>query len=334
MDPNASSDPKDHERPLAHLADAEPGPPPSADTLTDIVARYRRRRTRALGGALVVALLAGPAVGFAVGRAAHRGSGQTVATAAGGGTKTNPQTPIPRQDTASAGISSGGMAWSGSGTGAPPVAKRLFLRDAVDGVRVRVYLQDFPTGVEPGMPAECFPKQFLNAQVSDAVMVGTAQAQLYASTPRANPVFVVGAQPVGDMEGSPVTVVSSRTAADVARVKATFAGGVVDEMAPVDGWAVLAGHRPPASKDLSSGTLTAYDAAGRVLATVDLMPAPQPAMPVLCRGPVLPPGVPVIESGQAPPPPTLVAPPAAVAATAPPTTAPAPATTTTPTTRP
>ncbi|MGI8776553.1 MAG: hypothetical protein ACR2LJ_04020, partial [Acidimicrobiales bacterium] len=92
---------------------------------------------------------------------------------------------------------------------------------------------------------------------------------------------------------------------------------------------VFPGPPPPSSKDLPSGTLTAYDAAGRVLATVDLMPAPQPPMPTACRGPLLPPGVPVNESGQAPPPPTLVSPPAAVA-----TTDPAPTTTTPPTTRP
>jgi len=334
MDSNA--DPNAHENPLAHLADPEPGPPPSADTLTDIVARYRHRRTRALGAALVVALLAGPAVGFAVGRAGHHGSGQTVATAAGGGT------PIPRQDTAngqsfSASWASGGMAWSGPGPGDPPRPTRLFLRDSADGIRVRAYLQDFPVVGEPGEPAGCVPKQFLDAQVSDDAMAANAQAPLFTTTPAPDPVTVLGTQAVGEMEGSPAAVISIRTAATVARVKATFTGGGVDEMAPVDGWAVLAGHRPPASQQQSPGTLTAFDAAGRVLATVDLSADQQPKMPAACS-PMLPPSVstdPAPPLPPSPPPPTLANPSAAVATTVPaPTTTRPPTTSSTPTTHP
>jgi len=327
MDPDASSDLNDHERPLGHLGDPEPGPPPSADTLTDIVTRYRQRRTRALGGALVVALLAGPAVGFAVGRSGHRASGQTVATAGGGGAS------IPRQDTANGmSMSSGGTVWSSSGSVfGGPAPTRLFLRDAADGVRVRVYLEDFRGEAGSGVPAECFPKQFLDAEVSDAIMAGNAQAALFAGTPAPDPVTVIGAQSLGELEGSPVTVVTLRTAANVARVRATFIGGVIDEMTPVDGWAVLGGHRPAGTPAVPGGTLTALDAAGKALATVDLASAAQPTMPIpaACRNPGLPPGVP--SDG---PPPPVSAPPVTVAPAVAPTTTPLPTTSSTPTTRP
>ncbi|MGI9079559.1 MAG: hypothetical protein ACR2GF_01830 [Acidimicrobiales bacterium] len=323
-------DPNDHERPLAHLGEPEPGPPPSADALTDIVARYRRRRTRLLGGALVVALLAGPAAGFAVGRARH-GSGQTVATAGGGGV------PVPRQDNASSsgsgssmGMTSRGMQFSVTGDDPLGPPKRVFVRDAADGIRVRVYLHEYTSWVEPGERAVCSPNQYLDAQVSDDVMAKNAQAPLFAATPAPRPVTVVGAQTVGEGEGSPVEVVTLRTATNVARVKATFIGGGVDEMAPVDGSAVLAGHGPASSQGPPGGTLTALNAAGRVLATVDLAsPAAQPTMPAVRASPMLPPGVP-----SAGPPPPVSAPPATVAAAAFPTTSRPPTTTTPPTTRP
>ncbi|HEX3394172.1 MAG TPA: hypothetical protein VHS52_06560 [Acidimicrobiales bacterium] len=319
-------DPNDHERPLAHLGEPQPGPPPSADTLTDIVARYRRRRTRMLGGALVVALLAGPAAGFAVGRA-RRGSGQTVATAGGG------RAPIPRQDNASSSASGGGvsMGMTSNGmqfsvTGDDPLGppKRVFVRDASDGIRVRVYLHQYTSWVEPGERAECSPKQYLDVQVSDDVMAENVQSPLFAATPAPRPVTVVGSDTVGEEEGSPVDVVTLRTATNVARVKATFIGGVVDEMAPVDGSAVLAGHGPATSKGPTGGTLTALNAAGKVLATVDLAsPAGRPTMPAVCATPMLPPGVPSAGS----PPPVSTAP-ATVAPAAFPTTSSPPPTTT------
>jgi hypothetical protein len=319
-------DTNDHERPLAHLGDPEPGPPPSAATLTDIVARYRRRRTRMLGGALVVALLAGPAAGFAVGRA-RRGSGQTVATAGGGAV------PIPRQDnsyssggSSSMGMTSGGMQFSVTGDDPLGPPKRVFVRDAADGIRVRAYLHEYTTWVEPGERAECSPKQYLDVQVSDDVMAKDLQAPLFAATPAPHPVTVVGAQTVGEMEGSPVEVVTLRTATNVARVKATFIGGVVDEMAPVDGSAVLAGHGPATTPGPPGGTLTAFNAAGKILATVDLAsPASQPTMPAVCATPMLPPPVPPGVSSDGPPPP-VSAPPVTVAATAPPPTGSTPST--------
>src|SRR5438105_7054417 len=84
------------------------GAPATADALRSIVARHQRARTRTLGVALAVALVAGPLAGWAVGRTGHSG-GQQVATV--GGNKATPRD-----------ASSPAAAASGSSTGAlPPI---------------------------------------------------------------------------------------------------------------------------------------------------------------------------------------------------------------------
>jgi hypothetical protein len=60
-----------------------------------------------------------------------------------------------------------------------------------------------------------------------------------------------------------------RAGAPVARVRMSFADGGSDEMAPVDGWVVLAhvGRSP-------FGTVEALDANGRVLGSTQIPPTP------------------------------------------------------------
>ena len=83
---------------------------------------------------------------------------------------------------------------------------------------------------------------------------------------------------VGVLEQSPMWSVTLRTAPNVAKVVAHFRDGTSDEMAPQQGWAILARHASlSALTQLKSagappnfGTVEAFDTAGRSLASVPL----------------------------------------------------------------
>src|SRR3989442_11877209 len=94
---------------------AAQGAPATADALRQIVARHQRTRTRTLGIALAVALVAGPLVGWAVG---HRGGGgQQVATGS------QPQAPAAATRNRSAAAAFGMAQGPGFSTGPnPPTA--------------------------------------------------------------------------------------------------------------------------------------------------------------------------------------------------------------------
>jgi hypothetical protein len=92
----------------------------------------------------------------------------------------------------------------------------------------------------------------------------------------------------GVVEGDPVWWVAVDVGGDVASVRMTFAGGTVDQMAPVDGVAVVAARVGAAASGGSGpysvrGTLDLLDASGGVVATVTLpvkptvVPVPVPA---------------------------------------------------------
>jgi hypothetical protein len=89
----------------------------------------------------------------------------------------------------------------------------------------------------------------------------------------------------GVAEGDPVWWIAVQVGADVASAKATFADGSVDQMAPVDGVAVLAHHITAQVASTGSGpstvraTLVLLGAGGEVLATVTFPEQPKP-MPV------------------------------------------------------
>src|SRR5436190_11853617 len=99
------------------------GAPATADALRSIVARHQRARTRTLGIALAVALVAGPLAGWAVGQSGH-GGGQQVATV--GGHKA-----APRDANGPAAAASGGSGGGVPAIGAfspPTPARHLFTR--------------------------------------------------------------------------------------------------------------------------------------------------------------------------------------------------------------
>src|SRR5438270_7211260 len=118
------------------------GAPATPDALRSIVARHQRARTRALGIALAVALVAGPVAGWVVARSGENG-GQKVAI--GGGSGGSPTTTGPAPE-----LSSGGAYAIAQAPGIPggpdlPPAHHLFTRTTADGITVRAYRTDPPT---------------------------------------------------------------------------------------------------------------------------------------------------------------------------------------------
>ncbi len=84
---------------------------------------------------------------------------------------------------------------------------------------------------------------------------------------------------MGEPEGDPVTVVTAATGPTVAAVRVVFPGGATDQMAPVDGWVVLAGPEPTGlANGASLGTLTALNAAGHVVSSSTVEQGLKPAV--------------------------------------------------------
>jgi hypothetical protein len=94
--------------------------------------------------------------------------------------------------------------------------------------------------------------------------------------------------PFGVLEGDPVWWVAVEVASDVTAVKMTFPDGSTDQMAPVDGIAVVAGRITPAVASADPGpytvrgTLTLLGAGGAVLDTITL---PEQSAPIPVPGP-------------------------------------------------
>jgi hypothetical protein len=239
---------------------------PDLDDVVDRTANRERRTRRLLTAGLVVALIAGPLAGFAIGRARDDG-GSDVATGGAG-----------RREVA-AGAADAAMSSIAPGFGGP--LEKLFFRTSADGVEIRAYRSaatavDVPAPV-CGPPASC-PAQasecgqtitteaMVVGELSTAEAVTTATGSASAATGTAVPAASWGA--FGDAEGSPARWVIASTDSSVARVRATFPGGTPDEMEPVNGVVLLASK--VADPDAAGGTLEALDADGTVVATEDL----------------------------------------------------------------
>lgn len=268
---------------LARQASAPRGQP-DLEALTDRIAHRDRRRLRGISVALVLALLAGPTLGFLAGR----GDGQSrtdVASGSDGERVTVEETPgslptvvLGGSDSGAALaapgseaqiVESGGVSYPGA---KGPLAKS-FVRD-VDGTTIRVYRAaiDPPTYAGPPWwepPASCFPNGYVQADVSTADAVGIVSGGLYAELPNMSVVGSLGA--IGVAEGAPRWVVVAQAPAGAALLRATFPDGQADEMEPIDGVAVLVGPASiepgdPAEYE-TTVPLEAFDADGRSLGT-------------------------------------------------------------------
>ncbi len=314
------------------FAQVTPPPSPGVESLEDVLHRFRRGRTRILGVALALALVAGPALGMVVGRATASHP-QTVAT---GGPAVQPG-PVVHQE-----LSGGGSAIA-MGPGGPP-ATRLFLRTTADGVAVRAYLLDLPTSppaasatecassssggpavtvpCPPPLPAACTPATELQAELSDEGAAAVSAAPVWPNA--RGSVSALQAGFFGIAEGTPAAWVAVRATAEVASVRVRFSDGATDTMVPVQGYAVLA-HRmaaptvpatttapSPAANDTTpvgetpmvnpwapTGEVEALDASGTVVTKAEL--ATSNPMPAECA-PQAPVGPPVTVVPSVPPP--------------------------------
>lgn len=288
-------------------------PAPTTANFEEIMRRARRGRARWLGVALVVALVAGPAAGVLIGLGLGD-DGSPVTVASGSAQR-------PRRDTATPPVTasaSGSMSAPAlMGPGGEPKLVPLFVRTTADGIAIRAYRSDVPSpgpmeglgktsgqvpcpdgatcGAPampmPVMPEECFPSAMLRAELSNeaAVEPGFLSVSKLAAD---QAVAVIQASFFGVQEGSPTGWVAVNTSDAVSTVRVRFGDGTVDEMAPVQGYAVLA-HKiaPPAQPDPSAGpeafrksmlplgTVEALNGAGGVVATAALTDAgaPRPA---------------------------------------------------------
>jgi hypothetical protein len=235
------------------------GPSAGRQELQAIVERAGRHRRRSVAGlasaAALVALAAGGGIGYAVSN--HGGKAQTVVAGSspGGGT------PTP----AVAGNSGSSMApvTGSNAEGAGPTYTHLFTRTA-GSVTIRAYQPDtHPAATVCGEPAAT-----VQADVSTPDVAGVAVTPAFAPNAASGAILSVWGQEIGRPEGHPVDVVLVQVGASVKQVKVDFAGAGSDDMAPVQGWAVLADPAAAAaSVGNPLGTVSAIDAAGKTLRT-------------------------------------------------------------------
>jgi hypothetical protein len=275
---------------------------PAPAELTDGVLRRERRHRRALTGALVVSLFAGPVLGFVAGRgrpeATAKEATKTHAVKSSRGVVIHDdKVPTLSGDVASAPASSGGTASlklpestvSGGamavasapaliyGTGYGEPLARFFDRDA-NGVKVRVFHADVaaPTTAGPPwwQPAEwCFPSGVVQADVSTDTMVGIANGSVF--TTRKNGTLGGSLSLAGVSEGDSRRILVAQSTTPVASIRVTFPGGATDVMAPVDGVAVLVGDAHVTQEQFNNGLgdmkahLQSLDASGAIVAETD-----------------------------------------------------------------
>ncbi|MCU1450527.1 MAG: hypothetical protein JWP02_2697 [Acidimicrobiales bacterium] len=318
------------------------GAPATAEALKSIVARHQRARTRTLGVALAVALVAGPVAGWAL-ASNGQGGGRQVATGAA------PEQS--RRDAAAPAMATGGGSMGFAGPfGGPdaPSAHHLFTRTTADGIVVRAYRMDPPAppagtststsvptgkgapaagvacsgfvtggpgkpvppeagtssgspgqassnasasasansgaGAEssagpanadssppaPGTPAPlpcpvppaCNPTPLVMAELSNDAAVGQGFVPLASDAPSAV-LSQVGTGMFGLAESSPAVWAAVRTGPGMSTVRLRLPSGETDQMAPVEGVAVLAHGttKPP-----PDGTVVeALDGSGNVI---------------------------------------------------------------------
>lgn len=218
-----------------------------------------RRRLVATG--VVMAMIAGPLLGFAVARATESGDGLSIA--AGG-----------RAQTAHT-ASPGAVCTTEGCPTEPPVQpsdgfEPLFRREA-NGVSIRAY----SSAGEPTSDACVGPS--VVAELSNAGAVMTAAAQMTIASTDAGSPLALTYRVFGDPEGSPAEVVivhlGSPLAEQAALVKAEFANGDTDDMEPTgygNGMAVAVLAHDVRGGPRGDGSVAVTDASGAVLTSVPL----------------------------------------------------------------
>ena len=261
----------DNDPPLEYMLSEPAGPAAGRDELHAIVARSGQRRTRLAAAGMIGTLAIGAIAGWA---ASSRRATRTTSLAAGGSTTT-----IPALREAVRGAAGGGIAFDGNGG---PAMTKKFVRTTTDGVSIRGYEWDGSKGMSPS----CGVFLGFQAEVSTADIVGVGSA--FVGSSNTAPFTSISPMTLGDIEKAPVRVVTVKTGAGVAQVRVTFADGKTDQMAPVDGWSVLASKLPAANAGKEENdTVQALDSSGQVVATQSTYQAP-PAKPIVPDTAVVP----------------------------------------------
>jgi hypothetical protein len=239
-------------------------------------------KRRLLVAALAVALVAGPAAGFAAGRVGRSSNGAKLVA----GQQPTPLAPP------SAGAEVPSIPGSPTEQSAPASLHRLFGRTTRDGVTLRVYSAN---GLAPLIARECSPNASCavtttlppgatvppatpgagGAQkpgvvagevVTIEVSSDAAVAQGVFAAPEPSGALAVGATSLsvfGSREGRPAVWTFARVGTGISRVRAHFDDGATDEMSPVEGVVAL-GH----AGSVSRATLETFDAHGHTLGSV------------------------------------------------------------------
>jgi hypothetical protein len=153
----------------------------------------------------------------------------------------------------------------------PPITfSPLFFRTTTDKITIRAHLGTI-TGPLPCPPnQDCpthLPHTIVHVGLSTNDIVG--EMAVPADGPQPQILALVGPSGFGLPGAVTGFALVFRAGSQVAQVRMSFADGGSDEMAPVDGWVVLAhlGRSP-------FGTVEALDANGRVLGSTSIPPAP------------------------------------------------------------
>jgi hypothetical protein len=253
---------------------------PDLDALTDRIARRDRRRLRGVFAVAVLAVFAGPALGFIAGRGTSQ-AGTDVLPGAGGDSVTVEASgplptlvpPAPGSDSAVALRADGASTQYRRFPGFQGPLAKAFVRE-VGGTTIHVYRAaiDSPAPEGPDWwepPPTCFPNGYVQADVATEDAVGIVSGEVYPELPDGTVAGSLGA--LGVAEGAPRWVVVAQAPTGAARVRATFPGGDRDEMEPIDGVVVLIGSASLESGDEAEYETTvpleAFDADGNSLGT-------------------------------------------------------------------
>jgi hypothetical protein len=157
-----------------------------------------------------------------------------------------------------------------SGEGFPGEAKASFVRVTNQGVLVI------------GHTVEAVPggNRWLYPYLADGAAVQLGLEGIQACRPAQPRALIAGIVIVGTAEGEPTTVVVVHSGSEIARVRVEFSGGISDEMAVVEGQAVLVTLGTIAKSGeidtLHRANLEGFSSSGKLLTKVPLYPNSTP----------------------------------------------------------
>jgi hypothetical protein len=169
---------------------------------------------------------------------------------------------------------------NGSGSYASMPMARVFTRTTAADLTIRAYRTNVaPASAAQGPPwwtppGWCYPNGYVQADVSDNAVAGVGFAPLFAAQKDGSKLGGTLTM-IGQNEQAVRWIVVAQGPPDAATLRASFPNGSHDDMAPVDGIAVLVG---PGGTDVQTAkvTLAALNASGATIATTTISGVPAP----------------------------------------------------------